>query len=90
MSQDQADRHDKTEEPTPRRLEKGRQEGQIPLGKDAPMVAALLGGGLAMAAISQPLKRSLVVLVSECAGNLHQLETVSVLPLIQEHHRHLT
>jgi flagellar biosynthetic protein FlhB len=84
MSSDQPDRHDKTEDATPRRLEQSRKEGQIPVGKDAPMVAALLGGGLALAVVIQPLKRCLVVLVSESSGNLHQLEVVSVSTLIRE------
>jgi flagellar biosynthesis protein FlhB len=84
MSDEQADRHDKTEDASPRRLEQARQEGQIALGKDAPMVAALLGAGLAVAAIYIPLKHSLVVLMAECSGNLHQLDTISFSTLMQE------
>jgi len=84
MSDEQADRHDKTEDASPRRLEQARQKGQIAVGKDAPMVAALLGAGVAMAAIFIPLKRSLVVLVAECSGNLHQLDMISVSTLMRE------
>lgn len=84
MSEQDQDRQDKTEEASPRRLEQARKEGQIPMGKDAPMVAALLGAAVAFAGVVEPIKRSLVVFVSETSGNLHQLDSISVSSLLKE------
>lgn len=41
MSEDQENR---TEQPSPRRLQKAREEGQVPVGHDAAMVAAMAAG----------------------------------------------
>ncbi len=50
-----ADAEDRTEAPTPKRLERARSEGQVPLSRDAVGLATLLcataAGALAMPAM---------------------------------------
>jgi len=46
---------DRTEAPTPRRLERAREEGQVPLSREAVSFATLLGGTLAAALALPPL-----------------------------------
>lgn len=46
---------DRTEAPTPRRLEKAREQGQVPLSREAVGFATLLGGTLAAALALPPL-----------------------------------
>jgi flagellar biosynthetic protein FlhB len=46
---------DRTEAPTPRRIEKAREEGQVALSREAVALASLAGGMLAMAAALPPL-----------------------------------
>jgi flagellar biosynthetic protein FlhB len=49
------DTEDRTEAPTPRRLERAREEGQVPLSREAVACASLFAGTLAMALALPPL-----------------------------------
>jgi flagellar biosynthesis protein FlhB len=65
------DAEDKTEAPTPRRLEKAAEEGQVPLSRDAvglaTLLAATLAAGLALPALGKDLLRAMRT-VLEAAG----------------------
>ncbi len=58
-----AEAEDKTEAPTPRRLEKAAEEGQVALSRDAvglaTLLAATLAGGLALPALATDLLRAM-------------------------------
>lgn len=45
---DTADRHDKSEAPTPKRLEEARREGRIPRSRDLSAAAVMLTAGIAL------------------------------------------
>ncbi len=70
-SPDAAEQDSKTEEPTPRRLEQARREGQVAVGKDAVSLAAVAGCALAAYAATGPLGQALQEAVRIAAGGLH-------------------
>lgn len=61
------EREDRTEEPSGRRIAKAWEEGKIPLGHDAPMVASLAAGCLALFLTGPSIRTGLVQVVSEAA-----------------------
>jgi len=65
--EDLSDEDDRTEEPSQRRLDSARDEGQLPLGRDVSSVAGLLAGAAALVALGPRLVASLVHLVAETA-----------------------
>jgi len=71
MAEDDApDADDRTEIPSERRLRQMREEGQVPLGRDAAMVASLAGGLGGLAAVARPLRDSLGAAFAAAAGSL--------------------
>jgi Flagellar biosynthesis pathway, component FlhB len=64
MAEDSA--QEKTEEATPRRLEKAREEGQVPRSKELTTTAVLLGGTMGIvvfgALLAEKLNRSYVLI----------------------------
>lgn len=54
---------DKTEEPSGRRIEKAREEGDVPRSKELTTCAVMLGGGLAFMMMGGKLMRELKMLV---------------------------
>jgi len=58
---------DRTETPSPRRIQQAWEQGKIPLGHDAPLVASLAVGALALHLLAPALRSGLVRLVSESA-----------------------
>ncbi len=64
------EREDRTEQPSSRRLARAREEGKVPLGRDAALVAGLLAGSAALAALAPALRAGLVRAVAESARAL--------------------
>ncbi|MCS6921189.1 MAG: flagellar biosynthesis protein FlhB [Elioraea sp.] len=71
MAEDHESSGERTEAPTPRRLEKARDEGQVAVSKDAATAAALAGATV-----------GLVLVVPPAAGSLF----AALLPLIERPH----
>lgn len=80
MAEEEGGAGEKTEAPTPRRLEKAREDGQVPISKEASgaigMVGALVGIALMLPSAMDGLVRSAVALIEQPA----QLAAVSPLP----------
>ncbi|MDL2285004.1 EscU/YscU/HrcU family type III secretion system export apparatus switch protein, partial [Oxalobacter sp. OttesenSCG-928-P03] len=55
---------EKTESASPRRIEKAREEGDVPRSKDLATCTILLGGGLAFLMMGGNLMRELQMMVS--------------------------
>ena len=64
------DQDSKTEAPSARLLGKAREEGNLPLGRDLPLVASLVGAVAALAALGGTLRGGLVHAVGAAAGTL--------------------
>lgn len=65
MAEEEKD--DRTEAPSPRRIQQAWEQGKIPLGHDAPLVASLAVGSVALYLLAPSLRNGLVRLVSESA-----------------------
>jgi flagellar biosynthesis protein FlhB len=61
---------DKSEEPSARRLQHAWDEGQVPLGRDAALVASLAGAAGALYVVARALRGGLVHAVASAAGTL--------------------
>jgi flagellar biosynthesis protein FlhB len=61
---------DRAEKPTARKLAHAREEGQVPVGRDAGLVASLAGGAVALGAVAAPLRDALTRVMAESAGGL--------------------
>ncbi len=92
---DQQDPDDKTEAPTPRRLDKAAEEGQVALSRDAVGFATLLGASLAAAlalpALGADMLRAMRALVENArpdadpallAGGLLRAAGLALLPVL--------
>lgn len=64
------EREDRTEAPSARRLARAYEEGKVPLGRDAAMVAGLLAGAGALGILGPALRAGMVRAVAESAGAL--------------------
>jgi flagellar biosynthetic protein FlhB len=60
MSDEEKSKEDKTEDPSPRKLDQARKKGQVVVGKDAVGAAGLLACVLSLIAIAEPFRLSLV------------------------------
>lgn len=69
---DESPEESKTEAASQRRLDQMAEEGQLPLGKDLPSVAALAGGLLLLAVLGSRLGSSLIELCSGAVRGLAQ------------------
>jgi flagellar biosynthesis protein FlhB len=69
---------DRTEQASARRLAQARSEGQIPLGRDAAMVAGLAGVLVALAAAGAPLRDGLGRLLADTARTLPETPFASL------------
>jgi flagellar biosynthesis protein FlhB len=65
------DQESKTEQPSEKRIQKAWDEGQVPLGHDAPLVAGLAAGTIALVAAGGALRAGLVRAVQEAMGAVH-------------------
>lgn len=61
------DKDQRTEAPSPRRLQQARDDGQVAIGKDAASVAALSAGAIAVFAVSTLVRDALVTSVMDVA-----------------------
>ena len=50
---------DRTEAATPRRLQRGREEGQVPISRELASLAGLAGASLALLLLAPPRRRTL-------------------------------
>lgn len=66
---------DKTEAPTPRRLEKAREEGQVPVSKDLSTAAALAGATLGAAMVGPDAAKALLASVVPLFDRAHAVDT---------------
>jgi flagellar biosynthesis protein FlhB len=64
------EREDRTEAPSGRRLARAYEEGKVPLGRDAALVAGLLAGATALAMAAPAIRSGLVRAVTESARQL--------------------
>lgn len=75
MAGDEADKDQKTEEPSPRRLARALEEGEIALGRDAVAFAALAAGAVTLLSLGLPLRDLMVAQVAET------MRTVDTMPM---------
>lgn len=66
---------DKTEAPTPRRLEKAREEGQVPVSKDLSAAAALAGAAVGAAMVGPDAAKALLAAVVPLFDRVHAVDT---------------
>jgi flagellar biosynthesis protein FlhB len=69
---DETDKEQRTEAPSPQRLAKAREEGQVPVGRDIGPVAGLAAAVLTLVATGSALRTSLTSLFGEVAGQVHR------------------
>lgn len=69
----------KTEQPSSRKLEQARSEGQVPVGHDAALVATLAAGVAVLGAVALPLRDGLTRAISESMSALPD-QPFSILP----------
>jgi flagellar biosynthesis protein FlhB len=74
---DTPDKDDKTEEPTARRLERARQEGDFPLSPEVPTLAVLAAAGLVLALAAPALGMTLVSRLGTIVEQAHLLDTMA-------------
>jgi flagellar biosynthetic protein FlhB len=60
MSDEESSKEDKTEDPSPRKLDQARKKGQVVVGKDAVGAAGLLACVSTLLAVAEPLRLSLL------------------------------
>ncbi len=73
------DRDDKTEEPSARRLEKSREEGQVALSPELGALAVLGAAALVLAGIAPGLARGLVRQLGVVLEQAHRLDPVATM-----------
>lgn len=74
---------ERTEAPTPRRLERAREEGQVALSKDVATAAALAGGTVGLALVLPQAAASLFAALLPLLERPHGLDAASSGPLLQ-------
>jgi flagellar biosynthesis protein FlhB len=67
---DETDQESKTEAASAQRLQRAYEEGQVPVGHDAVLVAGLATGTLVLVALAGVLRSGLGAMVAETAGRL--------------------
>lgn len=91
MAEDAPEREDATEEPTPKRLQKAREEGQVPLSREATslvvLIAAMLAAFLSLPSTGGQLLIALRGLLAEAharppAAALAEVASLSILVLL--------
>lgn len=73
MADDSADDSQKTEEPTPKRLEESRNKGQVPLSREMNNWVMLLAGTIVVVAMSGTVMSDLAKILSSMFSNSYQL-----------------
>jgi flagellar biosynthetic protein FlhB len=69
-----ADQHDRTEAPTPKRLQKAREEGNAPVSREATALAVLSAAALVLATAAPPVADGLVRRLSIFFAGAHRLD----------------
>jgi flagellar biosynthetic protein FlhB len=70
---DEADQGDRTEAATPRRLQKAREEGQVPVSKELTSLAGLAAVSLALIVIAPGVSRDVALRLSVFLARTHEL-----------------
>jgi flagellar biosynthetic protein FlhB len=76
---EEGDAEDRTEAATPRRLEKAREEGNVPVSREAVALASLAGATLAAAIALPPLGGALLHMLRGLLAGAHALDPFAVL-----------
>ncbi len=71
---------ERTEQATPKRLQKAREEGQLPRSRDLASAAVLLGGAVALMVLAPALVEHLATLMRTylSAGNMRSLDSIEL------------
>jgi flagellar biosynthetic protein FlhB len=75
------DREDRTEAATARRLARAREQGQVPVSREAAPLAVLAAAALLLVLAAPPLARTLVVRLAALLGEAHRLTPAAALRL---------
>jgi flagellar biosynthesis protein FlhB len=67
---DETDKEQRTEQPSARRLAQAREQGDLPIGRDAAPVASLAAAAVAFVALGPSLRTSIGALFGDVAGTL--------------------
>jgi len=70
---DEVDRENRTEPASPQRLQRAREEGQVPVGHDAILVAGLAASSLTLFAVAGTLRAGVADLLREAAATLDRV-----------------
>ena len=74
-----ADEHDRTEAPTPKRLQKAREEGNAPVSREAIALAVLVVAALVLSTAAPPLSVGLARRLTVFVANMHRLDPAAAL-----------
>ncbi len=80
MSEGEDDKDDRTEAPSPQRLQKAYDEGNVPLSRDVIMLGALAGGAITLNVVARGLGDSLVHLFADTFGSLDAARPLDLAP----------
>lgn len=82
MAGDEKDAEDRTEAPSQRRLDRAREEGQVPLSREAVMLATLGAGLLGMMMALPPMARELAAALRGIIAMSHSLAPEEAVPAL--------
>ena len=74
-----ADEHDRTEAPTPKRLQKAREEGNAPVSREATALAVLAAAALVLTTVAPPVSLGLARRLSIFLSEMHRLDPAAAL-----------
>jgi flagellar biosynthetic protein FlhB len=74
MAEENDQNGDKTEAPTPRRIEKAREEGEVPVSKDLSTAAALAGATIGAAMVGPDAAKALVAAITVLYERPHAVD----------------
>ena len=74
-----ADEHDRTEAPTPKRLQKAREEGNAPVSREATALAVLAAAALVLTTAAPPLSLNLARRLTIFLSDMHRLDPAAAL-----------
>ncbi len=73
MAEEEGDSEDKTEAPSPRRLQKAREDGQVPVSREFSTLASLGGAALALLMLGPTMATKLSLGLKHLIENSHQM-----------------
>lgn len=82
MAEENDQNGDKTEAPTPRRIEKAREEGQVPVSKDLSTAAALAGATIGAAMVGPDAAKALIAAIVVLFERPHAIDRALMMEAI--------